>query len=206
VQGLHVSRLVSGWILPVIRGPRPSKPTNAQGLCITLRATMHKGCALATGGLGSRNHAVPQGIPRVPSHAFPAKTGLPTPNVIMLKGRALATLSPRVARIGPRVARIGPRVARIGPRVAKFDAEVAKMSRGVAKSAPFRVNLATWLATLEAAVKSSERVWWYLTNFLSLNCPESARRNAPPQVATMQLTDHGREPLSDNGLAAVGLL
>ena len=153
---------------------------------------MHKGCALATGGLGSRNHAVPQGIPRVPSHAFPAKTGLPTPNVIMLKGRALATLSPRVARIGP--------------RVAKFDAEVAKMSRGVAKSAPFRVNLATWLATLEAAVKSSERVWWYLTNFLSLNCPESARRNAPPQVATMQLTDHGREPLSDNGLAAVGLL
>lgn len=77
-----------------------------------------------------------------------------------------------------------------------LTSKVAKTGRGVAKSAPFRVNLATWLATLEAAVKSSESVGWYLTNFLSLNCPESAKRNATPPVATMP----------DNGLAMAGLL
>lgn len=94
----------------------------------------------------------------------------------------------------------------LGPGLPNLTPKVAKMGRRVAKSAPFRVNLATWLATLEAAVKSSERVWWYLNNFLSLNCPESARRNATPPVAAMQLSDYGREPLSDKGLATAGLL
>jgi hypothetical protein len=81
----------------------------------------------------------------------------------------------------------------LGPGLPNSMSKVAKMGRRVAKSAPFRVNLATWLATLGAAVKSSERVWWYLNNSLSLNCPESARRNAPPLAAATQLSDHGRE-------------
>jgi hypothetical protein len=191
VQGLHTSRLVSGWILPAIRGSRPSKPTNAQELCIGHgRVGFEKPCS-------SPRHSscTKSCISREDWTAYSKCNNAPessiNPNALMLKGRALATLSPRVARIGP--------------RVAKFDAEVAKMSRGVAKSAPFRVDLATWLATLDAAVKSSERVWWYLNNFLSLNCPESARWNAPPLAATMQRSDNGsRSPFRITPLQRMG--